>query len=87
MKLTQKDIEVYIQLKSEIKAMEAILEPIEEAIKLRGSGDMGAYAITVSDRSRDYLPGIKEMIVAIGADRVMPLIKTSTFKVVNVVKK
>lgn len=87
MKVTNEMLEQLIAMETVMKDMSEKVETLKIVLKEHGSFSTRDYVVVVEDRTRDSLPGIKEMISALGEKAIKPLIKTSSFKVVKVSKK
>lgn len=87
MKVSNEMLEEYLEIEQELKALGKQFLLLKTVLKERGSFSTGEYVVAVTERSRGSLPGVKEMIEALGEKAIMPLIKTTTYLEVSVAKK
>lgn len=78
----------YLELKEQMKAMESELEAIVAEFKALGSMSTPDYNISVSEQTREFLKGIKEVSAVFGKEALENnnLIGRTTYQVVKVTK-
>jgi len=86
MKITNKTLETYMDLKNKMKEIQAEIDVINDALKEYGSFETSQYSVQVSEASRQNLK-IADVIKVFGEAKVQPLITTTTYKIAKVVGK
>lgn len=82
-------VQKYKELKSLISDMEKELETLAEEFKAMGSFDTEQYAVKISEQSREFLKGIKDVAAVFGRENLEKnnLIGTTTYQTIRVSEK
>jgi len=88
MNLNQK-IQKYQEIKEQIVAMEKELSNISEEFKAMGSFETDVFNVKISQQSREYLKGIKDVAAVVGRDILDQnnLIGITTYQVIRISEK
>ena len=78
-------IQRFLEIKEQMKSLETELKVIENDLKAAGSVETDMFSVTVSEQSREFLKGIKDVASVFGREALDSngLIGVTTYQVVR----